>query len=258
METRVGEIDRPSKAGPDEPINPAQVIARACEAISSGDVAAAASIIASDYPHTLLKHERRRKTIPAAVMIRVFLRDRFVDRYTGQQLIFGPALHLLSQILPDTFPAAQNWKMSGTHRGFYELFATVDHVLAQIHGGTAEPENLVTTSMTNNMKKRDAPIDGQRWVLRPPEPDRQWDGLVGWFLDRGDADPPLLSTPYLRAWHIVAKAVLTGFVEPRSAVARRAADTKRTTGVASSAAQKAAKTKRDNAVQQKDRANTLL
>jgi hypothetical protein len=139
----VGEIDRPSKAGPDEPINPAQVIARACEAISSGDVAAAASIIASDYPHTLLKHERRRKTIPAAVMIRVFLRDRFVDRYTGQQLIFGPALHLLSQILPDTFPAAQNWKMSGTHRGFYELFATVDHVLAQIHGGSAEPDNLV-------------------------------------------------------------------------------------------------------------------
>lgn len=97
-DTSVGEIDRLSKAGPDEPVNPAQVIARACEAISSADVATAASIIASDYPHTLLKRERRRKTIPAAVMIKVFLRDRFVDRYTGQQLIFGPALHLLSQI----------------------------------------------------------------------------------------------------------------------------------------------------------------
>lgn len=50
------------------------------------------------------------------------------------------------------------------------------------------------------------------------EPDRQWDGLigwflVGWFLERGDADPVLLSTPYLRAWQIVAKAALTGFVE---------------------------------------------
>jgi hypothetical protein len=131
-----------------------------------------------------------------------------------------------------------------------ELFATVDHVVAQIYGGTAEPDNLVTTSMTNNMKKRDAPIDGKRWVLRPPAKDEQWDGLIRWFVEVGDTDPARLTTPYLRRWHTAAKAVLTGIVEPRSAVARRAADTKRTTGVASSAAVKAAQTKRGNAARQ--------
>jgi hypothetical protein len=115
-ENKKAEVAYSPSPRQDEPINPAQIIARACQAISKNDFAAAA-IIAEKYPHTQPKRDRARASIPDAVMIKVFLRDGFVDRYTGRHLVFGPALHLVSQILPEAFPAAKNWKMSGTHRG---------------------------------------------------------------------------------------------------------------------------------------------
>jgi hypothetical protein len=82
--------------------------------------------------------------------------------------IGGPA----STALRGSFRSRQHkiGKCREAHRGFYELFATVDYVLAQIHGGTAEPDNLVTTSMTNNMKKRDAPIDVKMGVAAAGTP----------------------------------------------------------------------------------------
>jgi hypothetical protein len=35
----------------------------------------------------------------------VFLRDGFLDRYTGSRLIFPATLRMLSQLLPEEFPA---------------------------------------------------------------------------------------------------------------------------------------------------------
>jgi serine/threonine protein kinase len=45
---------------------------------------------------------------------RVFVRDGFIDRYTGERLIFPPVLRVLSAILPAEFPYHPNWKTTVT------------------------------------------------------------------------------------------------------------------------------------------------
>ena len=55
-------------------------------------------------------------------------RDGFIDRYSGQRLVFLPVLHVLSVGSSQEFPFHRNWKIEVTHPAYWELVATLDHL----------------------------------------------------------------------------------------------------------------------------------
>ena len=89
-------------------------------ALQGGDISAAVDTFRAEYPFVAIVPEARRYT--EVQSLRVFRRDGFIDRYSGQKLFFAGVLRLLSGVLPDEFPFHQNWKMAETHSAYWELF----------------------------------------------------------------------------------------------------------------------------------------
>src|SRR6476646_3554515 len=103
------------------------ILVRVCEALGSGNPSDASAIILNEYPFIPLENVGRRYT--ALQCTRVFVRDGFVDRYTGSRLVFPGTLRLISRLLPNEFPFHRNWKSDACHFAFYELFPTIDHLV---------------------------------------------------------------------------------------------------------------------------------
>ncbi|MFA4916250.1 MAG: HNH endonuclease signature motif containing protein [Syntrophales bacterium] len=140
--------------------------------------------------------------------MKVFVRDGFLDRYSGKQLLFPGILRLLSVTLPTAFPFQQHWKMSQTHIIFWQLFPTLDHVIPISRGEADDEGNLVCTSMLRNSAKANWTLDELGWQLHPPGNLGVWDGLTGLFLRFIEKEPNALSTSYLKSWHKAAISVL--------------------------------------------------
>jgi 5-methylcytosine-specific restriction endonuclease McrA len=137
---------------------------------------------------------------------RIFRRDGFVDRYSGDRLVFPGTLRLLSLQLPDAFPFHPNWKMSVTHGAYWDLSPTVDHVVPVARGGVDSEENWVTTSMRRNSAKSNWTLAELGWRLHEPGLISDWDGLLQWFLDYVGTHPVVLENSHLRRWHRAAIA----------------------------------------------------
>ena len=174
------------------------VIQAVCAAVANGDEPVAAGLIRR-YPLTAEQASVRK--YGKEVLVQVFVRDGFLDRYTGERLIFPPVLRLLSLILPAEFPYHPNWKTTVTHPAFWELGATIDHVMPVTRGGTNHESNLVTTSMVRNSAKLNYTIEELGWRLHDPGSFDEWDGLIPWFLQYPAIDTGLLQNELMRRWH---------------------------------------------------------
>jgi len=86
-------------------------------------------------------------------MCKVFIRDGFIDRYSGEKLLFPGLIKLLTIEFPDIFKYHRNWKMTETHLVYWELFPTIDHLIPLARGGHDMESNWVTTSMVRNSAK---------------------------------------------------------------------------------------------------------
>jgi hypothetical protein len=84
----------------------ANTVAGICDALLRGDRAAASAIARAEYPFTPLNNLGRKYT--EYQMTCIFLRDGFVDRYSGQRLVFPGTLRLISRLMPEDFPAHPN------------------------------------------------------------------------------------------------------------------------------------------------------
>ena len=82
-----------------------------------------------------------------------FLRDGFIDRYSGQKLLNPGILKIISHHFPEDFPYHPHWKMTETHIAYWELTPTLDHIYPIAQGGQDNEKNWVTTSMKNNSIK---------------------------------------------------------------------------------------------------------
>ena len=182
----------------------AEILKIACQYIANGDVASAGSCIVERYPFIPIQTSSRNYT--AIIATRVFTRDGFIDRYSGERLIFPGALRLLSLLLPAEFPYHTNWKMTETHPAFWSLYATVDHVEPIARGGSDSLDNLVTTSMLMNSAKSNWLLDELKWALRPIEKTGNWDGLLSFFLNQLNIAPELKAHKHIQRWHSAAKA----------------------------------------------------
>lgn len=176
----------------------AQVLASVCAALADGGLDAAASILDDGYPFTPRAPGKRKfSQLPYT---RVFLRDGFIDRYSGERLVFPPVLRLLSHALPKQFPYHPNWKADVTHPAYWQLSATIDHVIPIAVGGADDASNWVTTSMAHNSAKMNWTLAELGWERRPPGDFRQWDGLLRWSLEYADKHPDAVQDSGVREW----------------------------------------------------------
>jgi hypothetical protein len=133
------------------------------------------------------------------------LRDGFVDRYTGQRLIYIGALRLLSYLMPTDFPYHKNGKMDQCHIAYWELIPTIDHIVPISRGGMDHVNNWVTTSMLSNARKANWTLDKLQWSLYPPGNLDDWDGLIGVFLGYVESNKQLLEQNFIKKHYTLAE-----------------------------------------------------
>ena len=184
----------------------ADVISDVFASIIAGDIQNAAQLARSEYPFDPYQAKTRKYTEYQSM--KVFLRDGFTDRYSGERLIFPGLLRLLSVVLPGEFPAHKNWKMSESHIVYWELFPTIDHIIPVARGGEDVEGNWVTTSMLRNQSKGHWLLEELGWALNEPVTHGEWDGLTGLTLKYLDEHPEYLSVQYIYRWCRSAKRAI--------------------------------------------------
>jgi hypothetical protein len=141
-----------------------------------------------------------RAAVSARVATRIFRRDGFRCRYSGERLVYPGALRLLGELLPDVLPYHPNGKLSESHLIHWTLYASVDHVQPVQRGGSNEESNLVTTSMARNGAKSHWTLEELGWRLLPLGSRDDWDGLLGWYVKAVRAHPDLMASSFHRRW----------------------------------------------------------
>lgn len=181
------------------PPSKGEVIREVLQHLLNGDKAICSQIAKEKYPFSITIADKRNYT--PLQMTKVFLRDGFIDRYSGDKLLFPGIFRILQLELPNDFPAHSNWKMTETHMVYWELFPTIDHIIPIARGGKDTEDNWVTTSMKRNSAKANWLLDEIGWTLKSPGYLKEWDGLVFLFLDLIKAFPELQRNKYINTWH---------------------------------------------------------
>jgi hypothetical protein len=181
-------------------------IAEVCSLLLGGNLAAAKSVLQTRYPFVALELSKRAYT-PTESM-EVFVRDGFIDRYSGARLVFPGTLRLIHRVAPTEFPFQKNWKMSETHIAFWQLMPTVDHLVPIARGGRDRTDNWMTTSQLTNSAKSNWLLTELGWPIHPAGSMADWDGLTSWFVDYIAHHPEHLADPYLETWHHAALSAL--------------------------------------------------
>jgi hypothetical protein len=186
-------------------IDRSHIIAELCHVVEQNR-AEARRLVRDNYPCAKIIPSKRAYTAIECTL--VFIRDGFIDRYSGERLVFPGALRVLSLLLPEEFPFHPNWKMDSTHPAFWELFPTIDHITPVARGGVDSQENWATTSQLRNSAKANWTLEELAWKLVPPGNIADWDGLTQWFVNFIEAQDNLLGNRYLRTWLRAATACL--------------------------------------------------
>ena len=178
------------------------IIAEVAERLLYNDKDTAKAIILKDYPNRFYEVEKR--TYSMTQKMQQFLKDGFIDRYTGEKLLNPGMLKILSTYFPEEFPFHPHWKMTQTHIAYWELVPTIDHIYPIARGGQDDEENWVTTSMKNNSIKSNYTIDEIHWKLYPKGEIEEWDGLTRIFVEIVDRNTELLKDNYIKSWYRVS------------------------------------------------------
>jgi hypothetical protein len=184
----------------------ASIIADVCTALSDVGVEAATRTLHREYkfdPEPITK----RKYGPLE-STRIFVRDGFIDRYTGSRVVFPPVFRLLSSAMPQDFPYHPAWKTDLTHPAYWELGATIDHLVPVTRGGRDDESNWMTASMASNSAKMNWTLKELGWELHPPGSMNDWDGLLRWFLQYAASHAETMSRGRLLDWYRAARRVV--------------------------------------------------
>jgi len=167
--------------------------------IAEERIAEARKHILSEYPHQHIEYETRSMSVEEK--LKIFIRDGFIDRYSGNKLLFPSVLRIITQELGDVFPFHTNWKMSDCHIAYWEMMPTCDHVLPIARGGKDIPENIVTTAQIMNSAKSNFLFEEIGFTLHEPGDIKEWDGMISWYKDYVYQNPSILNNNYVRKWH---------------------------------------------------------
>jgi len=184
----------------------AQMLAEICAALSDADTTRAKEIAERKIPFQPFETESRKYSDVDA--LKVYIRDGFIDRYTGDKLVFPGALRLLSDILPEQIPYHPNWKTTECHMLFWFLSPSVDHLIPIARGGPDDDSNWVCTSMFRNQIKSHWTLDELEWSLHDPGDIKIWDGLLGWYMKSINQYQEFKDDAYHRRWQRASRRVL--------------------------------------------------
>jgi len=180
-----------------------EIIAEAFKTLRAGMISEAKAIISENYPFKPLEKEGR--TYREHQKIKIFLRDGFVDRYSGERLVFPPILRIMSSVMPEEFPFHKNWRMSDCHLAYWHLLPTIDHIIPITRGGLDEESNWVCTSQLRNSAKSNCLLEELGWQLHKAGDLKDWDGLLAWFMEYISENPKTLADGYISSWYHAAK-----------------------------------------------------
>jgi hypothetical protein len=181
-----------------------EVLKRVAINLLSQNKSEAIKIIQNDYPFVYLPREKRMYTDKQK--IKQFIKDGFIDRYSGQRLVNPGLLKVISYYLPNVFPYHPHWKMDECHNAYWELIPTVDHIHPIALGGADSEENYATTSMLHNSIKNNWTLEQLQWTLYPAGDYAEWDGLTGLFIKLVEQDKELLKDAYIKRWYALSIA----------------------------------------------------
>lgn len=167
------------------------------------NITEAKSIIETEYPFHRIAAQSRSYTDKEKMD--QFIRDGFIDRYSGQKLVNPGILKVLSYYMPDVFPYHAHWKMEECHSAYWEFVPTVDHIYPVALGGADSKENWVTTSMLHNSIKSNWTLEQLSWELHDAGNYDSYDGLTKLFVKLVEADNELLKDAYIKRWYKLSK-----------------------------------------------------
>ncbi len=184
----------------------ADTIQGVCHLIEQGRPSDALECLEARYPFR--PRREKRLSISKAASLKIFIRDRFVDRYSRGRLIFAGSLKVITSVFPDRFPYHPHGRMDAAHMAYWELLPSIDHIQPIALGGHHHQENMVTTSMRLNAIKANWTLEEIGWTLYPLEEATDWDGLTGWFRRMVSRHPNLLEDQYIRGWATALDSVV--------------------------------------------------
>ena len=183
-------------------MNPAEAMRQACDLLAVGELASASEILASAFSTPPAQTPRGKWALPR--LVKVFVRDGFTDRYSGEPLVFPGALGALSVLAPSAFPYHPNWKQSVTHPAYWTHNPTIDHVVPVARGGPDDESNIVTTSMLRNAAKGNWLPSELGWSAERVAAREDWDGLLPWFCREHERNERLRRERPLQQWYRAA------------------------------------------------------
>ena len=115
-----------------------------------GNIIEAKRIIVQEYPFQRVVPKGRNYTDKEKMQ--QFVKDGFIDRYSGKKLINPGLLKVLSYYMPEEFPYHPHWKMDACHNAYWEFVPTVDHIVPVTLGGLRHTflQNLNNFIMVQN------------------------------------------------------------------------------------------------------------
>ena len=168
----------------------------------------AKQIIIKEYPFQRIVPQGRNYTDKEK--IQQFVRDGFIDRYSGHKLINPGLLKVLSHYMPEEFPYHPHWKMDACHNAYWEFVPTVDHIVPIALGGLDIEENWATTSMLHNAVKSNWTLEQLNWTLCAPGDFKEYDGLTSLFIQLVKKDKELLKDGYINRWYSLSITYVQG------------------------------------------------
>jgi hypothetical protein len=202
-----------------------EIIMDACLALSDEGREASEEIIRKSYrfdPEAKPRLVRREASAPKDkqveasdfwnedqdLMMRVFARDGFMNRFTGELLIFPAVLRLLSKEFPKAMPYQMAWRLGETHIAYYDLYACTTRLLPTSRGGSDTESNLVTTTMPYVLARSESTVEEIGWRLTREGYVDEWDGMSSWFVEYLKENQEIRNINYFNMWYIAANKVL--------------------------------------------------
>ena len=155
-----------------------------------------------EYPFVYV--ERAKRTYTESQKMKQFIKDGFIDRYSGDKLVNPGILKVITCYLPKDFPYHPHGKMDECHNAYWELIPSVDHIYPIARGGLDNEDNYVTTSMLHNLIKNNWTLEQLQWKLYPAGDIDEWDGLTRLFIELVEANRELLKDAYIKRWYVLS------------------------------------------------------
>ncbi|MEM0448875.1 MAG: hypothetical protein QW520_03520 [Methanomassiliicoccales archaeon] len=140
--------------------------------------------------------------------MKVFSRDGFINRFTGEPVIFPAVLRLLSEKFSMDFPFHEFWAEGEMHQAYYLTGACTALIIPQSRGGESNESNMLTTTFPFVLARSDLTPDEAGWRMTREGFVDEWDGMSSWYVDYVKENPDWRKINFFNLWYNAARQTL--------------------------------------------------